>query len=416
MLPLNGLSEKVGSVSRVGLLLAFGLSFGACQAGAQEEAGELSVRVVEAFPELKFERPLYFSMAPDGTDRVFVLEQGGRVVWFENRPDIAREEVRVALDITDKVRSPVSEVRRNRGHNEEGLLGMAFHPNFAENRFVFLHYSATNPPGSEEARRGVIARFRMDEEAETIDPASETTILEVGQFAGNHNGGMIAFGPDGYLYIAFGDGGGAGDPQKNGQDLSTLLGAILRIDVDRKEDGLAYAIPDDNPFVDRDGARAEIFAYGLRNPWRFSFDPATGDLWVGDVCQGSWEKIYLIRNGGNYGWPWMEGSHPHDGIPDGVDPAGLTPPIHEHPRSEARSITGGQLYRGEAIPELKGAFVYGDFVTGLLFALWYDREAGEVIRRETIGRSAAISSFGVDLGGEIHVVSLDGSLYKLAPL
>lgn len=388
------------------------LLLGACNAGANEDEAH-RYDTVKVYPNLDFERLVYFGMAPDGTDRIFVLEQEGRVSWFENRGNIAQEEVEVALDITDKVRSPVSEVRGNKGGNEEGLLGMAFHPDFAENRLVYLHYSATNPPGADEKQRGVISRFRMDEPGEQIIRDSEEVILEFDQFASNHNGGMLDFGPDGYLYVGLGDGGGGGDPRKNGQNLGTLLGAILRIDVDRAEGGRNYAIPRDNPFVDREGARGEIYAYGLRNPWRFSFDPDNGDLWVGDVCQNAWEKIYLVNKGHNYGWSYLEGTHEKDGIPAGVDPANFTPPIVEHPHSKTRSITGGYVYRGSRLPELRDAYIYGDFVTGLMFALWYDREAGEVVRHEEIARTPAISSFGLDRDGEIFIVSLDGAIQQL---
>lgn len=381
----------------------------------QEERGPLDIETVEAFPGLEFTRPLWLGPAPDGSDRLFLLEQAGRVLWFENRRDVSQDEVKVALDIRDKVRSPGSEESRNKGHNEEGLLGMAFHPDFEENGFVFLHYSETSPEGADDPQRGVVARFEMDRESFEIDPDSEEVILTVGQFRGNHNGGMVDFGPDGYLYVSFGDGGGGGDPEKNGQNLGTLLGTILRIDVDRTEGERPYAIPADNPFVDREGARPEIFAYGLRNVWRFSFDPEHGDLWSGDVCQNTWEKIYLIQKGGNYGWPYLEGSHPHDGIPDDVDPASLTAPIVEHERSDARSITGGYIYRGSSRPELRDAYIYGDFVTGAMFALWYDRAAEKMARHERLGEAPVISSFGLDHEEELYVVSLHGKIYRFAP-
>ncbi len=295
------------------LLAVFG-----CGSPGPETGDGSPVRIVEAFPELEFHRPLWIAPAPDGSDRLFVLEQAGRVLWFENRRDVTPDEVEVALDIRDKVRSPEAELRANRGHNEEGLLGMAFHPDFERNGHVFLHYSETSPPGAAERQRGVVSRFVMDPDRLVIDRDSEEVMLTVDQFRGNHNGGMIAFGPDGYLYLSFGDGGGRGDPRKYAQNLGTLLGTILRIDVDRPDGDRPYSIPHDNPFVDRDGARPEIFAYGLRNVWRFSFDPDHGDIWAGDVCQNSWEKIHLIRSGHNYGWPYLEGTHPYDGIPDVV--------------------------------------------------------------------------------------------------
>lgn len=390
------------------------LALSACGAGA-DETETLPYRSVEAFPNLEFERPVYVAAPPDETNRLFVVEQKGRVLWFENNPAVEQDDVEVALDLTDIVRSPLSDIPENKGHNEEGLLGLAFHPNFRENGVIFLHYSATNSKGSEEKRRGVLARFRMDADRRTIDRETEEVILEVDQFAGNHNGGMIGFGPDGHLYVSFGDGGGAGDPQKNGQNLRTLLGAILRIDVDHPNGNTPYSIPDDNPFVDREDARGEIFAYGLRNVWRFSFDPRTGTLWAGDVCQNAWEKIYLIEKGNNYGWPYLEGTHAYDGIPEGVDPDQFTPPIAEHPHSETRSITGGHVYYGASLPDLQGAFIYGDFVTGAIFGLWYDSSAGEVVRHEHLATAPAISSFGIDQEGELYIVSLQGSILRLVP-
>lgn len=415
--PMANLDAFSGMRGRIALGAGFaliGLALAGCRAAAT--APEMrGLDIVEAFPDLEFTRPLYVETPPDGTGRLFLLEQGGRVLWFENRAEVEQEDVVVALDLTEKVRSPVSEVPENRGHNEEGLLGMAFHPDFEENRLVYLHYSATNPEGAEAKQRGVISRFEMDEERRTIDPATEKVLLEVDQFRGNHNGGMIAFGPDGYLYISFGDGGGGGDPEKNGQNLETLLGAILRIDVDQPSGDRPYSIPEDNPFAGREDARGEIYAYGLRNVWRFSFDPETGDLWAGDVCQNAWEKIYLIGKGNNYGWPYLEGTHEHDGVPEGIDRDTFTPPIVEHPRSETRSITGGHIYRGEDLSDLQGAFIYGDFVTGAIFALWYDRENESVERHEKIGTVPAISSFGVDRAGELYIVSLSGKLFRFEP-
>jgi len=409
MLPI--LPKIKSSKARAFLTLVFLAGFfSACNAQTDSRS---DYEVVAAFPNLKFERPVHLLAPPDETDRLFLIEQGGRVSWFENRPDISQEEVQVALDLTDIVRSPVSRVPHNRGFNEEGLLGIAFHPDFKENRLLFLHYTRTNPPGSEEARSGVISRFQMDSALQSIDRESEKVILEVEQFAGNHNGGMLAFGPDGYLYLSFGDGGGAGDPQKHGQNLGTLLATILRIDVDREENDRAYAIPADNPFVDREGARDEIFAYGLRNVWRFSFDPENGALWAGDVCQNAWEKILLIGKGENFGWPYVEGTHEYDGFPEGFDRSTITPPIAEHPHSETRSITGGHVYYGDRIPELRRAFIYGDFVTGAIFALWYDYDEKEIKRHERIGTAPAISSFGTDRAGELYIVSLDGTLLRL---
>lgn len=354
-----------------------------------------AVKLVPAFDNLRFDRPLYFAPVPDGSGRVVVVEQAGKVFMFPNRADVKGDEVVGVIDLS---------VRRK--GNEEGLLGLAFHPKFKENRLVYLHFSASDPV------RNVLASFKMNEDAR-IDPATERVLLEVEQPWGNHNGGMIEFGPDGYLYLALGDGGAAGDPKGNGQNLTTLLGTILRLDVDHQDEGKQYAVPKDNPFYDqayRDKeTRPEIWAYGLRNAWRFSFDPDTGDLWAGDVGQNRWEEIDLITKGGNYGWNFREGNHT---FRQGEPPAGVTliDPIVEHDRREARSITGGYVYRGEVIPGLRGAYVYGDYETGKLWSLRYD---GKEVREHTeLGNVRNPSSFGVDAEGELYVTSFDGRVYK----
>jgi glucose/arabinose dehydrogenase len=348
------------------------------------------------FKHLEFKRPVLITAAPDGTDRLFVVEQAGRVLWFENRPGVRGKDVNVALDISG------NKVRRK--GNEEGLLGLAFHPDFQKNRQVILHYSASAP------RRNVLSRWTMDEHAERILPGSERVILEVEQPFGNHNGGDILFGPDGFLYITLGDGGAGGDPHENGQDLSTLLAAILRIDVNRTEAGKPYAIPEDNPFVDTPGARPEIYAYGLRNVWRFSFDAETGTLWAGDVGQNAKEEIDIITPGGNYGWNAREGFSPYNG---GEKTPLMSDPVVDHGRDEAGSITGGYIYRGNAIPQLRGAYIYGDYLTGNLWRLRYDGQ--RVTEHERIGNVPEIAGFGLDRHGELYLCSLRGRIYKLVP-
>lgn len=352
---------------------------------------------VRTFPNLNFERPLFLAAAPDGSDRLFILEQAGRVLWFENRTNVTGRDVNVALDLTGE------PVRRQ--NNEEGLLGLAFHPNFADNHYVYLHYSASGP------RRNVVSRWTMNAEATRILPDSEQVILEVDQPWGNHNGGDIHFGLDGLLYITLGDGGAGGDPHGNGQDLGTLLGAILRIDVDHPDDGKAYGIPADNPFVNTQGARPEVYAYGLRNVWRFSFDPKTGTLWAGDVGQNAKEEIDIITKGGNYGWNPREGFSPYNGgekTPDMIDP------VVDHNRKEAASITGGFVYHGNAIPALKGAYIYGDYVTGIIWSLRYD--GGKVTEHIKFDSTVPeIASFGLDKDGELYICSLKGGIYKLVP-
>ena len=329
-----------------------------------------------------------------GDDRLFVVEQHGRIRVFENRPDV--ETAGVFLDIRPKV---------SRKHNEEGLLTLAFHPRYATNGYFYVYYSATDP------RRGVLSRFSVSgDDPDRADPESEMVILEVEQPWGNHNGSTVLFGPDGYLYMSLGDGGSAADPRDNGQNLSTLLGTILRIDVDRATDGRAYAIPPDNPFIDRPDARGEIWAYGLRNVWRMSFDRVTGDLWAGDVGQNAWEEIDLITRGGNYGWRIREAAHPfREG--SAADP--LIDPVVEYPQRRHReligmSVTGGFVYRGKVMSRLYGVYLYADYVTGRIWAL-RRTDRGDSTHREVFHGPPRvyISSFGEDAAGELYVCSFD---------
>jgi glucose/arabinose dehydrogenase len=341
-----------------------------------------------AFGHLRFDRPLWVGHPGDGSDRIFVVEQDGRIYAFANDASVRAADL--VLDIHEKV---------YRRHNEEGLLGLAFHPRVAENGVVFLHYSAKDP------RRGVIARFSMNADRTRILPETEEVVLEVEQPWGNHNGGCLQFGPDGYLYASFGDGGSGGDPRGNGQNRATLLGTILRIDVDH---GRPYAIPPDNPFVAVAGARPEIWAYGLRNVWRFSFDRGTGDLWAADVGQDRWEEVDLVVAGGNYGWNLREGAHPFRG---NTRRDGLLDPVVDYDRKQAQSITGGLVYRGRRVPALAGGYVHGDYVTGFLWVLWWD--GSRVTRHATIGRAGRITSFGEDRSGELLFTSFDGRIYRL---
>jgi glucose/arabinose dehydrogenase len=233
----------------------------------------------------------------------------------------------------------------------------------------------------------------------------------------NHNGGTIIFGPDGYLYVGLGDGGFGGDPQKNGQNLGTVLGKILRIDVDNRDEGLAYAIPKDNPFVGREGARGEIWAYGIRNIWRMAFDPKTGLLWAGDVGQNIWEEIDVIVKGGNYGWNLREGMHPY--VDAKTDAKGsearpdLIEPIWEYHHDVGKSITGGNVYRGKSAPELEGGYLYADFVSGQIWALWYDAQAKRVTaNRSLVTGSTPVLTFGEDDAGETYYATQEGGLWK----
>lgn len=358
-------------------------------------------RLSPVFVGLNFRRPIFLTHAGDGTDRLFVVEQGGKIKVFKNEREVA--ESTVFLDVASKV---------YRGHNEEGLLALAFHPDYAENGEFFVYYSAGNP------RRGVLSRFTVStDDPNVADPASETVVLEVPQPWGNHNGCDLAFGPDGYLYMSLGDGGSANDPLKSGQDLTTLLGTILRLDIDTRSADRQYAVPDDNPFVEYDAARPEIYAYGLRNVWRMSFDRETGDLWAGDVGQNRWEEIDLIVAGGNYGWDLREGAHPHR---KGETDVTLIDPVVEHPRKEAWSITGGYVYRGTKQPGFVGAYIYGDYVTNRFWALRHDGES-LTAHREIIGpkEGTFVASFGEDEAGELYVLGFErydgrkGTIYRL---
>lgn len=357
----------------------------------------------QVFKKAKFDRPIYLCPLPDGSNRLVIIEQAGRVLLIENNPEAA--EFTVAYDDRDDVFSPA-----NGGFNEEGLLGIAFHPKFSENRQVFLHYSVAKPRGN------IISRFTMDESFTKIDHASEEVIMQIEQPFFNHNGGSITFGPDGYLYIALGDGGSANDPQGHGQNLKTLLASILRIDVDNKADGKNYAIPADNPFIDTKGARPEIFAYGLRNVWRMSFDRKTGTLWAGDVGQNLWEEIVIVEKGGNYGWNWVEGNHDFQPPANKAKMKDLVPPIVEYDHNLGKSVTGGYVYRGKAMPKMDGAYIYGDYQTGIIWTLRYDEDAKTLTQEPKVETVIPeISSFGEDHDGEIYVISLQGRIYKWQP-
>jgi glucose/arabinose dehydrogenase len=372
-----------------GVVALAGLS--ACNSESQTPTG--SFQVERVFPDLSFQEPTNL-LQPDGTgDLMFVTEQRGTIYAFSaNNP----QQANLFLDITDRV---------NKGGNEEGLLGLAFDPDYQENGYFYVYYSADSP------RRSVLARFRLDQEkTDVADPQSEVIVMEVAEPYSNHNGGQLAFGPDGYLYVGLGDGGGGGDPDGNGQNLGTVLGSILRIDVSGLSGG--YEIPADNPFVDTEGARAEIWAFGLRNPWRFSFDSETGLLWAGDVGQGSWEEIDIITGGANYGWNIMEGLHCYSPAA-GCNQSGLTLPIAEYDHSQGRcSITGGYVYHGDQIPSLQGYYIYGDYCSGDIWALAYD---GSVVTENMLLAESglSISSFGEDLAGNLYILDRAGGICTL---
>lgn len=353
----------------------------------------------EAFPNLTFHQPVDLQHAGDGTNRIFVVSKPGVIYVFENNPNVPAADV--FLDITDRVSAVASEM---------GLLGLAFHPDYENNGYFFVNYTAANP------RRTVIARFEVsDTNPDSADAASELILLEYNQPFGNHNGGQVAFGPDGYLYIASGDGGGSGDTQGNAQNKENLLGTVIRIDVDNTDDGLNYAIPPDNPYVgNTEGYREEIFAHGLRNPWRMSFDFETGWLWCGDVGQVGWEIIHLIENGKNYGWNIIEGSHCFN-PPEGCDTTGLEMPLFEYEWGvDGQAITGGYVYRGDTHPGLYGKYIYGDYVFGTIWALEYDG-VNDPVNEVLFDTDYLISSFGIDEHGEIYIIgyTTNGRIYTI---
>ncbi|HSL34444.1 MAG TPA: PQQ-dependent sugar dehydrogenase [Candidatus Limnocylindrales bacterium] len=342
-----------------------------------------------------FSAPLGVTHAGDGSGRIFVVEQAGTI-------RIVRDGALVEapfLDVTDRVRSG----------GERGLLGLAFHPDYPDDPRLFVDY--TDGEG-----RTQIASFTVDPaNPDLADPNSEVGILTQRQPYANHNGGAVAFGPDGYLYIAFGDGGSGGDPHDNGQSLETVLGKILRIDVDATEGDLRFAIPDDNPFVGVERAQGSIWLLGLRNPWRMSFDRTTGDLWIGDVGQNQWEEVDVARagrGGANYGWNRMEGSHcfrPASGCED----PDLTLPVAEYSHDFGCTVIGGGVYRGSEQPALAGGYLFGDYCSGLVWAIDPAAEAPSepVLVGET---GATLSSFGEDEAGEMYATDLaSGELLRV---
>ena len=353
-----------------------------------------NILVERVFPDLSFQEMTNLVQPDDTSGLIFVTEQRGIIYSFSAG---SPQQADIFLDITDRV---------NRGGNEEGLLGLVFDPDYQENGYFYVYYSAADPT------RSVLSRFSLDQEnTDVADPESEVIIIEIPQPYSNHNAGQLAFGPDGYLYIALGDGGSAGDPLGNGQNLGTLLGSILRIDVSGLSAPWDYEIPADNPFVGTEGAREEIWAFGLRNPWRFSFDSETGLLWAGDVGQSSWEEIDIIAKGANYGWNIMEGSHCYSPA-TGCNQSGLTLPVVEYDHSQGCSVTGGYVYRGDQIPSLQGYYIYGDYCSGNIWALAYN---GSVVTENIllVDSELSITTFGEDLAGNLYILDRQGGIYTL---
>ena len=342
-----------------------------------------------AFPNLKFDQPLDMGVVP-GTNRLAIAERLGKIYTFENRPEVAEKQLMVNLGRT--------------------VYGFAFHPQFRQNGYFFA--ASVDDPLKETPEGSRISRYSASPDSFQADLQSEKVILKWP--SGGHNGGCIRFGPDGYLYIATGDGSGIADQRETGQDVSDLLGSILRIDVDQKGKNQPYRIPTDNPFVGRSGARPEIWAYGLRQAWRFSFDSASGDLWAGEVGQDLWEMVLLIEKGGNYGWSVREGAHPFR--PERpLGPTPLLAAVAEHSHTDFRSVTGGYVYHGKRLGELRDGYIYGDYDTGKIWLLRY--QDGKITEHsELADTQLRIVAFGEDSGGELFLVDfISGAIHRLVP-
>jgi len=336
-------------------------------------------------------QPVYITHAGDGSGRLFIVEQGGVIRIFKNGSLLTTP----FLNITSRVISG----------GEQGLLSVAFHPNYETNGRFFVNYTA---PGGGAAGQSIIAEYRVSAANPDVADNTERVLLAIPDPFSNHNGGLNKFGPDGFLYIGLGDGGSGGDPQNNGQRLDTLFGKVLRINVDGAQ---PYAIPSDNPFVGTTGARGEIWAYGLRNPWRFSFDPCNNRLFLADVGQNAWEEVDLIQRGGNYGWRIMEGPVCFN-PPSGCSTTGLQMPIGSYDHGQGCSVTGGYVYRGTASPILIGRYLFADYCSG---RLWELRETGPNVwaMRQLAQTGLTISSFGEGEDRELYIVHHAGSIYRV---
>ncbi|MBD2754186.1 PQQ-dependent sugar dehydrogenase [Spirosoma validum] len=358
--------------------------------------GTLAAKAVNAYPKLTFSSPVEYTHANDGTNRVFVVEQAGRIRVFEN--DEKTASAGTYLDIRNKVSSG----------GEMGLLGLAFHPDFKQNGFFYVNYTKSNP------RETIVSRFKASFVGATeVDPASEVILFRFEQPYANHNGGKVLFGPDGYLYVATGDGGSGGDPQNNGQNRSSWLGKILRVDVNSTSKG-HYGIPNDNPFKgNSNGYREEIFAYGLRNPWRISFDEQ-GRLWAGDVGQNKIEEVDIVTKGGNYGWRIKEANAAYMASGNTLNASELIDPVWQYTHDKGDvSITGGIVYRGSANPALRGKYIYADYASGRVWALTYNGNKA-TNNQELIPSAGSISAFGEDQKNELYLCDLgSGKILKL---
>jgi glucose/arabinose dehydrogenase len=355
------------------------------------------IRLQRIAPQMTFRRPVQVVFEPGDDRRMYVLEQAGRILVIDPE-DREAKEPKVFLDIKSQVNS--------RG-NEEGLLSLAFHPDYAKNGRFFLYYTAI---GAERRRSNVLSEWAVDLDAGVPKEGSERMLLSIEDPYSNHNGGTVLFGRDGMLYLSCGDGGAANDPLQAGQDLGTLLAKVLRIDVDRTEGDRPYGIPKDNPFISTAGARPEIWAYGLRNVWRMSFDRKTGELWGGDVGQNAYEEVDLIVKGGNYGWNPREGLHAFpDGRP-GAFGSEYIDPVVEYPHSEGVSITGGFVWRSAKAPEHDGVYLFADLVSCRIWGI--RAQDGKLVQGPDLlltTRNQLPTSFGESADGTLYLTTFEGS-------
>jgi glucose/arabinose dehydrogenase len=339
-----------------------------------------------------FQQPLGIANAGDGSSRLFVVEQGGKIKILQAGKVLPTAFLDIS-SLTD-------------AGGERGLLGLAFDPKFKSNGRLFINY--TDNSGDTTIARYTVSSANKN----VVDPKSAKVLLQIEQPYANHNGGQLEFGPDGMLYVGMGDGGSGGDPQNYGQNMNSLLGKMLRLDVS----GDTMSVPKNNPFVGKDGTRAEIWASGLRNPWRFSFDRKTGDLWIADVGQNKLEEINFqaasSKGGENYGWRLKEGNSCFNPSSN-CEKTKLTNPVFDYPHSKGVSVTGGYVYRGSSVPELAGKYVFGDFASGLIWATSRDGN-GKFSTQEMMDTEHNISSFGEDEAGELYLTGYDGTIYKFA--
>ena len=404
MNPLVFFKQTYGRIALAGLTALICLSVAAKAADA--------IKLVPVFEQVEKQRPVALVVPPDGTGRQFLMQQRGQILLLPKDENSAQSEV--FLDFSDRnlIQSKETEL-------EEGLLGLAFHPKFAGNRKLYVYYT------QQDMKRSVISELQVAaDNPNRADPRTERILLEVPLPFSNHHSGNMLFGPDGFLYVSIGDGGGklGGDPLRNAQNPFSLNGKIIRLDVDASQGSRQYGIPADNPFVGMDGARPEVYALGLRNPWGLHFDDDR-TLWCADVGQDLWEEINHIIKGGNYGWSFRDGARPYAPRTD-PPPAGteFTEPIHEYSHAEGLSITGGVVYRGSQMPALRGAYLYGDWARGRIWALRYDKAAKKVVSNDLLcstlqgvrGKGLLRpTAFCEDASHEVLMLDWVGVIYRL---